>query len=204
MLSSMSATAPDVKQIINLQSVTMAIIFSLSTAVANQLIGRVPSTLSIGLLLVFILLVIWLFASIAARWDDGVGTWRWWKRFVHTIISLIFLLMIYISTQTIMSFFTDTTSTGAVTLLQLFSAQIWVVIIGLTFIQVVQSIDNGPKRYVSELVEKTSFNNTSTELRNEIERLKSEMSDLKGKSPSKTSSSALSSYRNVNDNNKEA
>lgn len=103
-----------------------------------------------------------------------------------------------------MSFFTDTTSTGAVTLLQLFSAQIWVVIIGLTFIQVVQSIDNGPKRYVSELVEKTSFNNTSTELRNEIERLKSEMSDLKGKSPSKTSSSALSSYRNVNDNNKEA
>lgn len=171
MLSSVSDNAPNVNQIVNFQSVTYAIIFSLAGAISTQLIGRVASTLTVALALVVLILIVWFANIVVTAWDDGLGVYRFWKKFIHTGVSLIFLLIIYVVSQTVASWFSDTSSTGTVTLLQLFSPQIWVILIGLTFIQTVWQIDNGPTRHVQQLSQKLSAAMSTTNVQSDNEAI---------------------------------
>ena len=178
LLLTLQGGAPDVRQIINLQSVTLTIIFSMSSAISNQLVGRVSSTLTIVVFLLLIILIIWIAATFFKKLDDGKGVFRFWKTFFHSLVSMIFLLFLYVSTQTITFWFTDTSSTGSIALVQVFSVQIWMMIIGLTFIQVILTIRSGPQRYVDQLAEETAAQNTPFQLRQELEELKAKVKSL--------------------------
>lgn len=178
LLLSLQSGAPDVRQIVNLQSVTLTIVFSMAGAISNQLVGRVSSTLTIVVFLVLIILIIWIAATFFKKLDDGKGIFRFWKTFFHSLVSTIFLLFLYVSTQTITYWFTDTSSTGSIALVQIFSLQIWMIIVGLTFIQVILTIRSGPQRYIDQLAEETASQNTPFQLRMEIEELKRIVSSL--------------------------
>jgi len=170
-LSSVSNAMPSTSQFFDFRVVTITVVYAMGGAISSQLTGAVPNTLTVWLVLLMILLIVWLARVVAITLDTGKGEWRYWTQFLHRLVDMIVMMMLYIVTQTLTFWFLSNNSSGTQSLLILLKPWNWIIIIGLVLISVLMSINNGPQSYAALLARSTAPDNSPEALRARIDKL---------------------------------